>query len=443
MLTIMIGFTLATLEDSLQAQEILWTSPYGGIDVATDSGDNVIITGTKRTIKLNPNGDTLWTRALNKMHATGVATDPWGNVIVTGYIYTDTSSLEDYCTIKYDLDGDSIWTRTYDSGDMDEAHGVATDPWGNVIVTGYTWGYEPLGDYCTIKYDPDGNIIWKRIYNWGWHDFAQDVVVDAEGNVIVTGKSDNNINWDWSTVKYCPAGDTLWIRRVDVGIDDWSHGVATDPWGNVIVVGDVDIGGGHSRAFATKYDAKGDTLWIKLNYDVGQFYDVATDTSGNVIMTGNVILISTTQLKLMKCNPDGDTLWTVPIPGYFGWASTDISGNIIVTNGSETIKYKDSHGVGVEETMNHYFPEALSLSQNYPNPFNSKTNIKYFLPKDAHVNLEVYNILGQKVATLVDSKQRRGYKIASWDASSFPTGIYIYRLQKGDYVETLKMVLVK
>lgn len=439
----LLEFTLTLLGQSGQAQEILWTSPYGGWDVATDSAENVLLTGGK----LSPDGDSLWMRSLSGMTAYGVATDPWGNVIVTGYIYSDTASLENYCTVKYSPTGDTIWARTFDSGDWDEAHGVATDPWGNIIATGYTWGYEPCGDYCTIKYDPNGNILWKRVFDWRWEDFAHDVAVDGEGNVIVTGQSDNDINWDWCTVKYGPDGDTLWIRRVDVGIDDFPYGVAADPWDNVIVVGEVDIGGGYREAFAVKYDSNGDTLWAKLYYDIGRFYDVATDTSGNVILIYDGLTL--------KCNPEGDTLWTKRSYKALRGVATDPSGNVIVTGPSETIKFKESSGV--EEENDHSFPRVFSLSQNYPNPFNSNTAISYQLSAVSHqpsaVTLRVYNILGEGVVTLVDRIQHTGRYRVVWDGKDnggieVGSGVYFYQLkvhtQKGGaYQKTRKLVLLR
>ena len=88
-------------------------------------------------------------------------------------------------------------------------------------------------------------------------------------------------------------------------------------------------------------------------------------------------------------------------------------------------------------------PKVFSLSQNYPNPFNPITKINYALPTDSHVRLDIYNILGQKVATLIDGNQKAGYKTARWDAGSFSSGIYFYRLQAGDFVQTRKMVLLK
>jgi len=99
--------------------------------------------------------------------------------------------------------------------------------------------------------------------------------------------------------------------------------------------------------------------------------------------------------------------------------------------------------VGVEDEEWLSLPDKFSLAQNYPNPFNPITEIAYALPKDCNVKLTIYNVLGQKVASLVDGKQKGGYKTVKWDASSFSSGIYFFRLKAGDFVQTRKMVLLK
>ena len=88
-------------------------------------------------------------------------------------------------------------------------------------------------------------------------------------------------------------------------------------------------------------------------------------------------------------------------------------------------------------------PTHYALSQNYPNPLNATTAINYQLPVDAHVTLDVYNTLGQRVATLVHEKQEAGYKSVNWDASEVSSGLYFYKLTAGDLTETWRMMLVK
>lgn len=88
-------------------------------------------------------------------------------------------------------------------------------------------------------------------------------------------------------------------------------------------------------------------------------------------------------------------------------------------------------------------PAEFALRQNYPNPFNPTTQISYDLPESADVRLEVFNVMGQRVATLVNTTQNAGTHNLTFDASRLASGVYIYRLQAGSNVFTKKMTLVK
>ena len=99
-----------------------------------------------------------------------------------------------------------------------------------------------------------------------------------------------------------------------------------------------------------------------------------------------------------------------------------------------------------EETPN--IPEDFSLSQNYPNPFNPSTVIEYSLPQSAHVIIEIYNLLGQKVNILVDEDQKVGFYRVDWDGkdkqgNELASGVYFYRIQAGDFVKCKKMTMLK
>jgi Secretion system C-terminal sorting domain len=88
-------------------------------------------------------------------------------------------------------------------------------------------------------------------------------------------------------------------------------------------------------------------------------------------------------------------------------------------------------------------PEAFKLEQNYPNPFNPSTTISFGLPKETHVLLEVYDILGRKVATLVDEQRVAGSYTVTFDASHFGSGVYFYRIKAGGQSLAKRMLLVK
>ncbi len=88
-------------------------------------------------------------------------------------------------------------------------------------------------------------------------------------------------------------------------------------------------------------------------------------------------------------------------------------------------------------------PEKWALLQNYPNPFNASTLISFDLPRDSHVRLDVYNILGQRVATLADDFMVAGNHSVTWSDDAIASGVYFYRLQADDFTATRKMTLLK
>jgi hypothetical protein len=88
--------------------------------------------------------------------------------------------------------------------------------------------------------------------------------------------------------------------------------------------------------------------------------------------------------------------------------------------------------------------DRFELNQNYPNPFNPQTSISYSLPRASTVALKVYDILGREVVSLINNeRESEGIHKVTFDATNLPSGVYFYRLQAEDYVETKSMVLIK
>ena len=92
-------------------------------------------------------------------------------------------------------------------------------------------------------------------------------------------------------------------------------------------------------------------------------------------------------------------------------------------------------------------PDDFKLEQNYPNPFNPTTIIKYQLPYKAKIELKIYNILGQEIATLINQEQNAGYHTIQFNANEIrgglASGVYFYRIVAGKFVQTKKMLLIK
>lgn len=457
----------------LFAQEILWQRIFdtGETDYArgitTDSEGNIIVTGISAfqnsdgsclTIKYNQNGDTVWTRWYD-VNARGVTTDNSGNIIIGGDK-----------VIKCDPSGDVLWSQTYATQVLRGYIGrLAVDSNNNIIVVG-TADYN-LGDYITLKYDTDGNLLWMRTYDGGWEDCGLDVAVDESDNIIVTGYSDSDINWDWCTIKYSPEGDTLWIRRYDVAITDWAFGVTTDKEGNVIVAGETHQllpGTGGCSAMVVKYSAQGDTLWTKIFTDTLQyaevvsFADVVTDDYGNIYLAGEFAQWNDRgqlwrDYYIAKCTSLGDTVWTKRC-SYGGrnevsGIALDQWGNIIVTGstypGPEESLQRDYFTVKLQNTVSSIeeYPSvsnSFDLYQNYPNPFNASTTVRYEIPEAAWVTITLYDLLGCKLKVFVSEYKQPGAYDIAWDAANYSSGVYFVQMTSGNnFTITRKMLLMK
>ena len=93
-------------------------------------------------------------------------------------------------------------------------------------------------------------------------------------------------------------------------------------------------------------------------------------------------------------------------------------------------------------------PEQFILYPNYPNPFNPVTTIRYDLSNESFVNITIYDMLGNVVYNLVNTNQSSGYKSVQWNATNnqgepVSAGVYLYKIQAGDFVDTKKMILLK
>jgi hypothetical protein len=96
----------------------------------------------------------------------------------------------------------------------------------------------------------------------------------------------------------------------------------------------------------------------------------------------------------------------------------------------------------IEESFNS-IPKEYALAQNYPNPFNPSTKIEYSIPQLSNVVIKAFDILGNEIETLVNEEKQVGTYEITWSAENLPSGVYFYRLQAGDFIETKKMVLLR
>ena len=461
----------------------------GARAMAVDDSGNVYVTGSSfgndtfgdfATIKYDSSGNEIWVKRYNGPRSWGdgakdLAIDNFGGVCVTGWsIGVETGS--DYATIKYYTNGDTAWVRRYSgSGEqLDVAYAIAVDNAGNVYATGYSVGSGGYEDYATIKYYPNGDTAWVRRYNGPGNssDLAFDVVTDGPGNIYVTGYSHGGETYgDYATIKYDSLGNELWVRRYNGSADssDAARAIAADNSGNVYVTG-YSLGEGASYDYATiRYYPNGDTAWMRRYSGAGDSTDdiavaIAIDSCGNAYVTGYSWSAAMYDYATIKYDSSGNELWAKRYNG--SGDSDDMAYDIVVcgcdtvyVTGAEniwtpggydfaTIKYVQNGNYVKDETGSREKPSEFALSQNYPNSFNQSTKIEFTLAKSGFVSLNIYDILGRKVKTLVSEHLSSGYKSVLWDGKNkegkeVASGIYFYRISAGGLEDTKRMILMK
>jgi hypothetical protein len=254
------------------------------------------------TIKYSPNGVELWVRRYDAGNGEDV---PAAIACDASGIYVTGRSGGVFTTIKYDFDGNERWVRNYSGPGIgsNSAADLGLDAAGNVYVTGSSEGVGTNADYATIKYDSAGNELWVRRYDGPTTTFVRDydrpadLVVDAGGNVFVTGNSAD----DFGTVKYDAAGTEIWVRRYNgpgAGAD-WANAVAVDASGNSYVTGSSFGNSTTKYDFATvSYDASGAVRWTERYNGPASEYDTpygVAHSSGNVYVAGSSTGIGTSQ----------------------------------------------------------------------------------------------------------------------------------------------------
>ena len=220
------------------------------------------------------------------------------------------------------------------------------------------------------------------------------------------------------------------------------------------------IGGGFNNPTCTAvstvyaYDPKTDTWTEKDDMPTPRMGLSTCGVDGTIYAIGGRIIVSGGLSTVEVYDPVTNTWVTKSdMPTARGYlSSSTVDGKIYAIggrHGSVTVatveEYDPSSDLtsveGVSEAT--AVPSGFALSQNYPNPFNPSTTIKFYLPKSAFVTLKIFDILGKEITTLVNEKKSSGEYTINWNAEGLSSGIYLYKLKAGEFVETRKLVLQK
>jgi hypothetical protein len=220
------------------------------------------------------------------------------------------------------------------------------------------------------------------------------------------------------------------------------------------------------RLYFTKGDGVNDDIFVSTRNDLSEAFSAPLPLDIDFMATRNISCwLSNDELEIyfttgelgdsvmysIRQNPSDMFPAPVLIPSLsrYGFVSgISVAGDelylykVSISGTVKTILTFHRNLTSVEENISNK-PIDFILDQNYPNPFNPNTTISYQLPTQSHVTLKVFDLLGREVETLVNRVEEPGYKTVNYNANGLPSGLYYYRLQSGNYIETKKILLLR
>jgi len=405
-------------------------------------------------IKTDLFGDTVWTSKVGGgriNHLRSIQQTSDGGYVLGG----NDPGEHAIWIIKTDVLGDTVWTKSYRTNERIDVTKVIETSEGGYLVSSILG--EIYRSEWLLKTDSLGDSLWSSILNYSQFDdcVATSVLQASDGSFIFCGGVSTmlSIYKGW-IVKLNQSGETIWTRKYQY--DNFHsfelYDVQETVDGNYLFSGTL-WRSPRSNPIFIKTNPNGHTLWIK-DYDLGSddyVFSHGITFNDEIIASGYRIAGDSTSLFLMRTNNAGVIKWTKTIPGL---ASSNFIDVRVVSNENFTVLCLKSYGnsllmnfsdniANVQTRIDRNITLSPILQQNYPNPFNPSTTIEFDLPKTGEVTLKVFNILGKEIATLVTTRLSAGSHTYKWEATNSASGVYLYRLEAGDYIETRKMILMK
>jgi hypothetical protein len=486
------------------AGTFLWSQTFNGpgndedrpTAMALDAAGNIYIVGKSRisfpsegvstsetiTLKYNSDGTLLWSAIkLRTDHypceANDVAVDALGNVYVAGSTINGDAFAYDFMTIKYNSSGVEQWIRTYNgtANSVDMQTHIALDKSGNIYITGESQGLlkkgrfpiQTFADVYTIKYNPNGGVMWQRRYNSPFNsgDRPNAITLDNAGNVYITGESHQNpTNADYLTLKLNGGdGTVLYTARYNGSGNafDGANGIVVNSAGEAFVTGLSDPYGNNAFNYLTiKYNSAGTEVWTASYNGPADGTDIANairiDAFGFIYVTGESQADSYDFLTIQYGNA-GVELWRVRYDGAFlSDKAVDMAvftppGPVFEQSHVYVVGESEGVGSGLDIALVKYeqplvigeFSSTSGLS-NYPNPFIETTTIQYNLTYDSDVSIRIIDpFTSKEIRTIALGEKTAGKQNHVFNASGLRPGNYIYKIEanssSGKFTETKVM----
>ncbi len=375
------------------AGTVVWQAFYDYLDddratgIAVDGAGNAFVTGQSdanatalfnynfTTVKYNSLGQQQWAHTLAGTGGgddipVGVKVSAAGEVFVGGYTNMSASGTLAYDLVlqKLDATGNTIWTKTYNSGaqNADYAAGLALDGSGNAVLVGYG-GAAPHVNGLALRYDVAGNIVFQRtqLAVGDNIDNSRAIVIDGFGNAFVAGGTvEVGTERNFCIRRIDAIGNTVWTSTLDgtsKGSPDDAVAVALDAQGNVCVAGYVKNKGTSNDIVVAKYTPQGLLLWASY-YDgpaneSDRAYALALDGVGNVYVTGrsdsDPLLTSNDDVVTLKYSSAGLLVWAQRYNGVGNGSDFARSMKVTVA-GDVYVGGRSFNGANLDFLMLHY-----------------------------------------------------------------------------------------
>ena len=291
----------------------LWNDTYNpggfptGRGVASDSQNNIIITGSGTantdfvTVKYNSTGAQQWVKTYgfsNSLDYGKGVVDSQNNIVLTGR--SNASGDWDIVTVKYNSTGGQLWNTTFDTGNPDDVEAIALDSNDNIIVAGYETVAIQREDYLIVKFNSTGGQIWNVTIDNDERDIGHGVAVTPSDNIVVTGYSGPAfpLRYNYFTVMLNQSGAMIWNGTFDKG-NDFATGAASDSQGNIIITG-----------YSDNVTASKTNSYLTLKY---LFNDPPTQDNPilNSSVEGNTVIENLTVYPQNVVDPEGSPVTNI------------------------------------------------------------------------------------------------------------------------------------
>jgi len=267
-------------------------------------------------------------------------------------------------------------------------------------------------------------------------------IMEVSGERTPYGPPDYDMPTDDFDVRYVQSDHSNHVLAAMENMPPGAFALVTPPDGEELVITLDNIGGTQIFAWSQSIDPNGSVinyhvLW-ETETDTGMF-QIWDDTTGTAIIIPLGLMAEImTLLSQQSGEYIADFSWTVYADD--GW---DV---VPASNGPRSITVDIGWYLGMNDEA--VIPDVFALHQNYPNPFNPVTTIRYDIPEQALVQIDIYNILGQKVAVLVEGLHEPGFHAVRWNGTNMygnalSSGMYFYHIKAGDFRNVKKLLLVK